>query len=187
MMGTRSGRAVDRRTPRSACRALAGLVALALFAGCGNGSTEPDEPFDMREVDFAAELGVDLDAMEHLGGQLYVQDLEEGEGERSAEPADLLEVHYEGWLPDGTKFDSSRDRNEPFEFVLGQGSVIRGWDLGLEGLIEGGVRRLVIPPDLGYGATGVGPIPPNSALVFDVELLSIVRQGDDEPAASGGR
>jgi FKBP-type peptidyl-prolyl cis-trans isomerase len=84
-------------------------------------------------------------------------------------------VNYTGYLDNGTKFDSSLDRNQPFEFVLGAGQVIRGWDEGLSTMKVGGKRRLVIPPDLAYGAQGAGGgvIPPNARLTFDVELLAI--------------
>jgi FKBP-type peptidyl-prolyl cis-trans isomerase len=104
---------------------------------------------------------------------LEVTDIQEGEGE-AVTAGDLVRVNYTGTLTDGTVFDSSlNEGREPFEFVVGQGTVIRGWDQGLVGMKEGGQRRLTIPPSLGYGTRGSGPIPPNSTLVFDIELLEI--------------
>jgi len=85
----------------------------------------------------------------------------------------MVTVHYAGTLEDGTKFDSSYDRGQPFEFTLGEGSVIQGWDLGLLGMKVGGKRLLTIPPELGYGASGYGPIPPQATLTFTVELLGV--------------
>ena len=85
-----------------------------------------------------------------------------------------MSVHYTGWLTNGSKFDSSKDRNDPFNFALGAGQVIRGWDEGVEGMQVGGKRKLTIPPALGYGARGAGGvIPPNATLVFEVELLEV--------------
>ena len=91
-----------------------------------------------------------------------------------AKDGSTVKVHYTGTLKNGTKFDSSRDRNEPFEFTLGKGQVIRGWDQGVVGMKVGGKRKLVIPSELGYGDKGSPPkIPPKATLLFDVELLSV--------------
>jgi FKBP-type peptidyl-prolyl cis-trans isomerase FkpA len=105
---------------------------------------------------------------------LKYEDLVEGDGE-AAIAGRQVRVHYTGWLTDGTKFDSSLDRNDPFSFPLGAGRVIRGWDEGVQGMKVGGKRKLTIPPQLGYGAAGAGGvIPPNATLVFEVELLEIL-------------
>ena len=106
---------------------------------------------------------------------LLIEEIRVGSGD-TAVSGQFVSVHYTGWLTDGTKFDSSKDRDEPFEFPLGQRTVIAGWDEGVQGMRVGGVRKLTIPPHLGYGARGAGGvIPPNATLVFEVELLEILR------------
>lgn len=138
------------------------LMGALLVAGCG-GSTESGGT--------VAESNVT---------QLVKQDGKAGTG-AEAQSGRQVTVHYTGWLYDpsradkkGTKFDSSRDRNEPFSFRLGGGEVIRGWDEGVAGMKIGGQRTLTIPPDMGYGARGAGGvIPPNATLLFDVELLDV--------------
>lgn|SRR5512142_1564471 len=105
--------------------------------------------------------------------QLQVEDIDTGFGD-VARAGKTVTVHYTGWLEDGTRFDSSYDRGEPFTFPLGGGRVIRGWDEGVQGMKVGGRRKLIIPPELGYGARGAGRlIPPDATLVFDVELLEV--------------
>lgn len=101
-----------------------------------------------------------------------VEDVVVGDGE-PAQKGDTVTVHYVGTLVDGRVFDSSVDRNAPFDVVLGQGDVIRGWDEGLVGMREGGKRKLIIAPDYAYGAQAIGPIPPNSTLIFEVQLLDV--------------
>jgi len=102
---------------------------------------------------------------------LKYEDLAEGEGD-SVVAGKTVRVHYTGWLTNGSKFDSSLDRNDPFSFPLGAGRVIRGWDEGVQGMKVGGRRKLTIPPHLGYGAAGAGGvIPANATLVFEGELL----------------
>lgn len=104
---------------------------------------------------------------------LVIEDLTPGQGE-AAVAGRTVSVHYTGWLTDGTKFDSSKDRDDPFDFPLGRGRVIPGWDEGVAGMQVGGVRKLTIPSHLAYGEYGAGGvIPPNATLVFEVELLAV--------------
>ena len=105
--------------------------------------------------------------------ELIKEDTKVGTGDEAV-TGKSVSVHYTGWLTDGTKFDSSKDRKEPFSFQLGAGQVIKGWDQGVAGMKVGGIRKLTIPPELGYGARGAGGlIPPNATLVFEVELLDV--------------
>ncbi|MDP2109625.1 MAG: FKBP-type peptidyl-prolyl cis-trans isomerase [Thiobacillus sp.] len=105
--------------------------------------------------------------------ELIIEDLVAGSGD-TATAGQSVSVHYTGWLTDGQKFDSSLDRDDPFEFRLGAGQVIPGWDQGVAGMQVGGKRKLTIPPELGYGSRGAGGvIPPNATLVFEVELLAV--------------
>lgn len=101
-----------------------------------------------------------------------IEDVVVGSG-ASPKPGQKISVHYTGYLTNGTKFDSSVDRGKPFEFTLGVGQVIQGWDQGFATMKVGGKRKLTIPPEMGYGSRAIGPIPPNSTLIFDVELLGI--------------
>lgn len=109
--------------------------------------------------------------------ELKIVDVKVGTG-AVATPGELVRVHYTGWLEDGTKFDSSVDRNQPFEFPLGAGYVIQGWDKGVDGMRVGGIRRLFIPAQYGYGSRGAGDvIPPNATLIFEVQLLGVKDKG----------
>lgn len=119
-----------------------------------------------------SQSGMEEGMVTTASGLQYV-DLVEGTG-KEALAGSKVSVHYTGWLTDGKKFDSSLDRKQPFEFTLGAGNVIKGWDEGVAGMKVGGKRRLTIPPELGYGARGAGGvIPPNATLIFEVELLEV--------------
>lgn len=105
--------------------------------------------------------------------EFKIEDVKVGTGKEAANGS-RVKVHYTGTLKNGTKFDSSRDRNEPFEFTIGQGEVIKGWDKGVQGMKEGGQRKLTIPYELAYGEQGRPPtIPPRATLLFDIELLEV--------------
>ena len=117
-------------------------------------------------------LGAEPEPVKTFSGLQYV-DLVTGDG-REAHVGETAIVHYTGWLKDGTKFDSSVDRGDPFSFRLGAGRVIKGWDEGVVGMKIGTKRKLIIPPHLGYGSRGAGRIiPPNATLIFEVELLDL--------------
>lgn len=147
--------------------AVSAAAVLVLLPAC-----RPERP-SAGAGGFAAELGIDTTTLTRTSTGLRYQDVKVGAGEEAVAGRTAV-VHYTGWLTDGKKFDSSRDRGEPFSFPLGSGQVIPGWDQGVAGMKVGGRRKLVIPSDLGYGAQGAPPdIPPNSTLVFDVELLGV--------------
>ena len=154
---------------RSARRAGLALAAalLATIAACQSVEAPNEDP---ASTTYAPSLGVDISRMTKSPTGLYYQDLVTGTG-ALADSGKTLRVYYTGWLTSGEQFDSNRSKT-PFEFVLGLGAVIKGWDEGLKGMRVGGRRRLVIPAELGYGSRGVGPIPPGATLLFNVELLS---------------
>ncbi|XKT74221.1 MAG: FKBP-type peptidyl-prolyl cis-trans isomerase [Patescibacteria group bacterium UBA2163] len=147
------------------------LIVVAIFIGLGF-FVFPGSNTDAENRGNAQAL---LDELQQTGTvtELKMQNIVSGNGEE-AEAGDVVVVHYTGVLPDGTVFDSSHNRGEPFIFELGAGQVIEGWERGVSGMQVGGRRLLVIPPELGYGATAVGPIPANATLIFDVELLQIL-------------
>lgn len=144
----------------AAVAVVVGVVVLLLFFVFGN-------PFS------AIEQGLPAAALGGAGGQLLIQDEVVGTGEEAA-IGSVVAVHYTGMFQDGRMFDSSVG-GQPFQFVLGAGQVIPGWDQGLQGMKVGGKRLLIIPPDLAYGSQGYGPIPPNSTLTFEVELVEIMQ------------
>jgi FKBP-type peptidyl-prolyl cis-trans isomerase len=145
----------------------AALLLVTCVALAQTGATDPSMT--------SSKMGAKLNELQKIDNKI-------GTGAEAVKGASVV-VHYTGWLyapsaadHKGTKFDSSRDRNEPFVFPLGGGRVIRGWDEGVAGMKVGGQRTLVIPPDMGYGSRGAGGvIPPNATLLFDVELLDVKR------------
>lgn len=124
-------------------------------------------------IDQKTKISQNTNTMQNEATELKSEDIVVGTGAEAVAEKQVT-VHYTGTLTDGTKFDSSLDRREPFEFTLGAGEVIQGWDMGVVGMKVGGKRKLTIPPALGYGERGAGSvIPPNSTLIFDIELLEV--------------
>ena len=152
-------RSQERHAKRHRTRVIAAVVIVALVAGAvayllvpslpGRSSAEVTTPSGLKYTDLVVGTGP------------------------SPSPGQTAVVHYTGTLPGGTKFDSSRDKGQPYTFALGTGSVIKGWDEGIATMKVGGRRKLEVPPALGYGARGQGTIPPNATLLFDVELLDV--------------
>lgn len=170
-----SGAACSKLTEPPKQEAIQGEPAAA---ASGSASAAPSNPHggdrpNPQPLDSArAQLGIHVDAGPEA--PLVKTILTPGKGVE-AKDGDTVKVHYVGTLPDGKEFDSSRKRNEPFQFKIGAGNVIKGWDQGVPGMKVGEKRKLTIPPSLGYGARGVpGTIPPNSPLIFEVELVEVV-------------
>lgn len=135
-------------------------------------ATKVTKPTESQAVQMARKLGTPTNnpVVTTPSGLQYI-DVKVGEGE-AAKAGQTAEVHYTGWLVSGIKFDSSLDRGQPFSFPMGAGRVIKGWDQGVVGMKPGGVRKLIVPPSLGYGGQAMGPIPPDSTLIFEVQLLT---------------
>lgn len=162
---------------------LLGLAALALLAACGQG----EQATDNTTGEAKTKPNASAEPVELVPGLTYVT-TKNGSG-RMAVPGDLAEVHYTGWLFDpnaednrGNKFDSSVDRGAPFTVPLGAGRVISGWDQGVAGMLIGEKRVLTIAPELAYGSRTRGPIPADSTLIFEVELLGLTGPGDEDAA-----
>jgi hypothetical protein len=152
------------------------VLALTLLAACGSDSVDTGGPAGGSTTSAASP------PTPAHPDVLNIADVRVGCG-ATAHPGDTVNVQYTGWLTDGTKFDSSRDRGQPFSFPLGQGQVIKGWDQGVAGMKEGGKRRLWIPSALAYGPSGQPPtIPANATLIFDVELLGVTPAGSSASA-----
>lgn len=146
------------------------LCTIVAFSACGSDDTL-DVPSNPAVETYAASLGVNISQMTRKSDDLFIQDLVVGTG-AEAVAGRSIDVHYTGWLVNGTRFDTSIG-GAPLVFTLGVGQVIAGWDQGVAGMKVGGRRKLVIGSNMAYGRTGQGPIPPNSTLVFDVELLAV--------------
>jgi FKBP-type peptidyl-prolyl cis-trans isomerase len=138
---------------------------LGVASGCGGNSNSSSSPSTSSPMKVTGQPTTTSSGLQYWDNVV-------GSG-ATATPGSTVKVHYTGFLTNGQKFDSSRDRGEPFSFPLGAGQVIKGWDEGVAGMKVGGQRQLRIPPQLGYGPTGTGPIPPNATLIFDVELLGV--------------
>ena len=147
-------------------------VTLVSLLACRKADTSAQVSGSPETVTYAKELDVHLDHMTKQPSGLYLLDIKEGTGPAIA-AGQTAQVHYTGWLVNGKQFDSSVG-GAPYEFPVGRGRVIAGWDEGVAGMKTGGKRRLVVPPDLGYGAAGTGGvIPPGATLIFDVELIGV--------------
>lgn len=156
------------------------VMAGGILAACGDDPVSAFGP-NPEDVEFASVLMVDLAQMTRLPTGTYIQDLSVGIGD-TAVAGDTLRVHYDLWLADGTLLQTTRQAGLPFDFIVGVGAVISGWDDGVPGMIEGGLRKLVLPASRAYGQAGNPPtIPSDAVLIFDVELLDVVRDTTSSP------
>lgn len=161
--------------------AMALIIAAVPMAGCASGGGAPETssttgggPRVLSQIEmttFSPSLDVQLDSMTKHPSGLYIQDFATGTGPVATRGKTVV-VRYKGFLPDGTLFDGGPDGSE-ITFTLGSNRTIKAWEEGLLGMRVGGQRRLIVPPHLGYGSQGAGPIPPNSVLVFDVQLIAL--------------
>ncbi|MEJ2215024.1 MAG: FKBP-type peptidyl-prolyl cis-trans isomerase [Gemmatimonadota bacterium] len=150
-------------------------VAAFILVACGGNapSTTTHDWSNPQTIHFADSLHIDLPSMTKTADGLYYKDIKEGTGEE-VEAGDVAVVHYVGYLPNGKVFDKNTEPDTAYTFEMGIGRVIRGWDLGVQGMKKGGERLLVIPPDLAYGSKGADDaIPPNTTLVFDIKLVNV--------------
>lgn len=155
----------------SFCRLKAASRAVALVAAAGCSDSDAG-PAPIEKTQFAESLGIDLSQMTKLPSGVYYRDLSTGNGAVAANGIQAS-IHYVGQLANGKQFDANRPPTAPFDFVLGGGRVIPGFDEGVRDMKVGGRRTVIIPPELGYGPAGSGPIPPNAILVFQIDLVDV--------------
>jgi FKBP-type peptidyl-prolyl cis-trans isomerase FkpA len=144
------------------------LLPVLILAACASTSTVPVE-----ETEFDPNLAINLQAMERTDSGLYIQDIVPGEGTQ-VRSGHRVQIYYVGWLSSGAAIDVTAPPEDPVEFRVGEGRLIRGLEQGVQGMRPGGQRRIVIPPALGYGSRQPAPVPPNSVLVFLVELVEVL-------------
>ena len=146
---------------------------MVVTGACGGSDTTGPVPDpDITMTTFAPALGIDLSKMTKTASGLYFRDLTLGAG-ATVLVGKRVSIHYIGWLANGTQFDANQPASNPFQFTVGTGTVIAGFDEGVRGMAVAGRRQLIIPPSLGYGSTASGPIPANSILVFQIDLVAI--------------